>query len=1059
MRFGILGATEVYPADGRRLTVGGPRLRALLVLLLLDAGRVVPRQRLTDDLYGAKPPAGVANALQSQVSRLRQVLSAGPVDPVEFHPAGYRLAVDPEDVDAHQFIRLADAGRAALGAGDPRRAADLLREALALWRGEPLADVTDAPFAAAQAARLRDRRLGATEDRIEAELRLGAAPGSSSARALVTELRELVAADPLRERLHGQLMRALHADGRRSEALAAFAELRRLLAEELGTDPSAELVALHAALLRDEVESRAEAAPSRLPPLPGQLSSFVGREEELRRLGGLLGEARLVTLQGPGGVGKTRLALEAAARHGGEVCLVELAALPAGADVAPAVLAALDLRDAALRVPGGGPRDVTDRLVAALGDRRLLLLLDNCEHVVADAARLTARLLRAAPMVRVLATSREPLGLTGEMLCPVVGLPVPSECAAPELAREYAAVRLFADRATDVAPGFTVDAGTVAAVLRICRNLDGLPLAIELAAARLRALPVAEVAARLDDRFRLLNRGSRVAEPRHQTLRAVVRWSWDLLDEPERRLARRLSVFAGSADLAAIERICGPLGADALDVLTGLVEKSLVDAADGRFRMLETVRAFAAEQLAEAGEADRLRRAHAAYFLDLARAGDVGLRGATQLDWLRRLDADRDDLLAALRRSVAGGDTGMALRLVAALSFYWWLRGLRGEGAALAGRLVDRLGGPPPGLAEEYALCLLVAAVSGAGGAHPPQVGAASDILWELGRPPVYPFLLYLSGTAAGPPPRERISMLYAGQTRAVLLGADPWSQALGSLGTAMVRLLDGRYDEARAELTAAYDGFRTIGERWGMILVLSTLAEVAYRVGDPAAAAGPMAEALRLADELGSALDMAELLRTRADGRLGVGDLDGAGTDYQQVVEAAKPAGAAELVAAAHYGLGEIARRCGDLDRARQLCEQAVAECPAGWFGAEVVRLAALVALGQIADTVGDAPTARARYREVLGATLGVWDVPTVGAAVEGLVRPALRRGEAERAALLLGAASALLRGTGAAPAAQAAPVAAAARAEIGDARFERAFVLGAGLDREQALALLDGR
>ncbi|MET7750470.1 BTAD domain-containing putative transcriptional regulator [Micromonospora sp. NPDC005367] len=1051
MRFGILGATEVYPADGRRLTIGGARLRALLALLLLDAGRVVPRERLIDGLYGADPPARAANALQSQVSRLRHLLSSGPVDPVEFHPAGYRLAVDPDDVDAHRFTRLVDAGRLALAAGDHVRAVGELREALALWRGEPLADVTDAPFASAHAARLRDRRLTATEDRIEAELALAGAP--EAVRPLVTELRELIAAHPLRERLHGQLMRALHADGRRAEGLAVFADLRRLLADELGTDPSAELVALHTALLRDAAD--AAPVPPRLPPLPGQLTSFVGREEELRRLAKLLAEARLVTLHGPGGVGKTRLAVETAGRYDGDVCLVELAALPPGAEVAPAVLAALNLRDTALRVPGG-PRDATERLVAALADRRLLLVLDNCEHVIDDAARFTARLLGIASSVRVLATSREPLGLTGEALCPVLGLPVPPDGTEPEQAHRYAAVRLFADRAADVAPGFTVEPGTVTEVLRICRTLDGLPLAIELAAARLRALPVAEVAARLDDRFRLLNRGSRGAAPRHQTLRAVVRWSWDLLDEPERRLAQRLSVFAGDSDLAAIERICAPLGAEVLDVLTGLVEKSLVEAGDGRFRMLETVRAFAAERLAEAGEADQLRRAHVAYFLDLARAADAGLRGPAQLDWLRRLDADRDDLHAALHRSIAGGDVTSGLRLVAALAFYWWLRGLRGEGAALAVRLVDRLDGPPAGLAEEYALGLLVAALGVSGGENRTDVGTAGDILWSLGRPPRHPFLLYLSGMTAGPPSRQRMSVLLSVEKRRAMLGTDAWSEALGSLGVALVWLLDGRYDEARAELTTAFDGFRAIGERWGMILALTTLGEAAYRAGDPAAATGPMARALRLADELGSTLDTAELLRTRADGRLGVGDLDGAEADYRQVVAIAQPAGAPEVVAAAHYGLGETARRRGALDEARRFCEQAVADCPTGWFGAEVVRLAALVALGQIADASGDARAARGRYQEALGATVGMWDAPTVSAAVDGLIGPVLRRGDGDRAALLLGAVSAVLTGTGAEAVAHAAAVTGSARAEIGADRFERAFTRGAELGRERALALL---
>ncbi|MGI5151242.1 AfsR/SARP family transcriptional regulator [Plantactinospora sp. CA-294935] len=1115
MRFGILGATEVYAGDGRRLVVGGPRLRALLVLLLLDADRVVSADRLIQGLYGDSPPARAANALQSQVSRLRQVLAGvdGAEPLVEFHPAGYRIAVDPEDVDLHRFTRLVADGQRVLAGGDRRHAVELLRAALRLWRGEPLADVREAPFARAQAVRLDELRLAAVEDRVAAELDL-AGPGPS-----VAELRELVTAYPLRERLRGQLIRALHAGGRRAEALASFEEARRLLAEELGTDPSPELAALHVAVLRDDPDllpagrrpdqsrrvpagpmpadaaagpAPAEtvtgpvpvgaAAPVGGPPgpvaevsrpgagvpaadagvpgpaagLPGQLSSFVGREEELGRVGKLLGEARLVTLHGPGGAGKTRLAIEAAGQQPGDVYLVELAAVTAGADVASAVLAALNLRDAALRGQGG-PRDAADRLITALAERNLLLVLDNCEHLVADAARLVARLLGACPKVRVLATSREPLGLTGEALCPVSGLALPPAETTAGAAPAYAAVRLFADRAADVSPGFAVSPDNLPAVLRICRTLDGLPLAIELAAARLRALPVSEVAARLDDRFRLLTRGSRVAQPRHQTLRAVVRWSWDLLDEAEQRLARRLTVFAGGADLDAVERVCGPLDADVLDLLSSLVDKSLVEAGGGRFRMLETVRAFGAERLAEAGEADDLRRAHAAYFLELARAGDLRLRGADQLDWLRRLDGYRDDLHAALRRSMAAADVATALKLVSALSFYWWLRGLRGEGAALAAQLVEQLDGtPPPDLAEEYALCLLHASLGGYG-SGPQGVEPAATILWSLGRPPRQPFLLYLSGVANGPPPDLVDTLLATPEGWAGLLGTDPWSRALGALGLGMVWMLEGRYEAAHAKLGEALADFRAIGERWGTILVLTILTELAYRRRDHTHTE-LVDEALRLADELGSMLDMAELLRTRGDGRLSVDDLEGADGDYQRVVELAPPAGAPELLAAAHLGLGEIARRRGDLGRARRLCEQALAECPTGWFGAEGIRLAALVALGQILAAIGDTVGSQASFRQVLRATVGVWELSTLTIAVDGLVGPVLRSGDAERAGRLLGAISVLQGGVGSAGAIGAAPVAAATRARLGDPAYQRVLARGAALTREEALATLDG-
>ncbi|GGZ12166.1 hypothetical protein GCM10010300_65460 [Streptomyces olivaceoviridis] len=577
MRFGILGPVEIRTDDGTPLDPGGPRPRALLTLLLLDAGRAVSVERLLDGLYGAEPPAGAMGALQSQVSRLRRRLA--PHAGVDAVPAGYALAVAPDAVDVHRFARLAAEGRTALTAGDHQRAAVLLRDALSLWRGPALPDLPDAHT---DRARLEELRLAVVQDRTDAELGLGGGP------KLVPGLRALLRERPLDERLYGQLMRALHAAGRSAEALAVFEEARRSLADELGADPSPALSALHLDLLRDGSQT-----PAR-PRLPAQLTRFVGREPELARIDRALTDSRLVTLTGPGGVGKTRLALEAAARAwtdasatrsatgadtrpaaARDVCLVELAPLTDGARIPYAVPAALGARDG-FRSPA---TDALDRLLAALADREVLLVLDNCEHLVESAARTTALLLGACPGVRVLATGRESLGITGEVLVPVPPLP------------EEPAVRLLLDRARAVRPDFDGHAR----VAEICRALDGLPLAIELAAARLRTLSVDELADRLHDRFRVLARGDRAKAPRHRTLRAVVEWNWELLDAAERDLASRLTVCAGGATLDAVAAVCGVPYPE--DPLASLVEKSFLEVSDGRYRMLETIRAFAAESL------------------------------------------------------------------------------------------------------------------------------------------------------------------------------------------------------------------------------------------------------------------------------------------------------------------------------------------------------------------------------------------------------------------------------------------------------------------------------
>jgi predicted ATPase/DNA-binding SARP family transcriptional activator len=1065
--FGILGATEVRGTDGSPTAVGGPRVRSLLALLLLDAGHLVTAERLIDGLYGEDPPRDAANALQSQVSRLRRGLG-GDGALVEFHPAGYRLAVDPDSeehmVDVHRFGRLAGEGRRALAAGDHAKAAELLRTALDLWRGPALADVMDAPFAAAQAARLDEQRLAAVEDHAEAALALG------GHRELVAELHDLVAAHPLRERARGLLMRALYGSGRQAQALEVFEDARRRLADELGTDPSAELAEIHLAVLRGDPSLTAPAART-LPPTsaptgpPAQLTSFVGRDEELRRIAKSLADGRLVTLIGPGGAGKTRLAIEAAAREQGEVCFVDLAPLgsrstepgtsspAAGTTVPQAVVSALGLRETGLLPSSTGADhqpDPVGRLIAALADRRTLLVLDNCEHVIDEAARLINRLLGACPGVRVLATSREPLAITGESLRPVPPLALPPSGVPPGDALGYPAVRLFADRAAAVRPEFELAEANADGVVRICAALDGLPLAIELAAARVRSLPVAEIEGRLTDRFRLLSRGSRTAAPRHQTLYAVVKWSWDLLDEAERTLARRLTVFAGGATPQAAAQVCDLPAEEVDELLAGLVDKSLVELADGRFRMLDTIRAFCAEQLAEAGERERLRRAHAAFFLDLARSAEPRLYRAEQLEWLARLAAEHGNLLGALRWAIASktaADTDLALRLVAALSSYWYLRGLRSESAPLAVELLDSIGPEPPeGLAEEYVLCVLNAVASGAQeAALGPHWARMKSIVTTWDSPPRHSFVIVLWAQAVG--------ISGADMLDESVLGDDPWSQALAQVGGGFLGLYGGDMTVAEREFDLALDGFRSIGDRWGMATALDTLSLLADWRGDAERARALLDEALDLLGQLGALEELAGLWNRRAEGLLRSGAPAAARADYEHGLEVARRGGAPDLVAGAHRGLAEIARLDGDLAEARDLYELALSESPSGWIGMDETRLRILIGLGWLDVTEGRAGEALARHREALTGALAQLNFPCAAGAIEGLSGVALLEGDGERAALLLGAGAAL-RGVSVPGDPDVDRVVAGSRRLIGAAAYAAAYERGAALSRDEALA-----
>ncbi|TDC97825.1 BTAD domain-containing putative transcriptional regulator [Actinomadura sp. 7K507] len=1045
MRFGVLGPVEVC-ADGVAVPVGGPRVRALLAMLLLDAGRVVAHERLIDGLYGDEPPDGAANALQSQVSRLRRGL--GDTGLVEGHPAGYRIAVDPDDVDVHRFGLLAAGGREALAAGEFARAAGLFREALALWRGPALADL-GAPFAGPQVARLDEERASVVEEYGDAAVKDG------DAGAVVPALRELVDAQPLRERARATLMRALHAEGRQAEALAVFEEGRRILADELGADPSRELADVHVAILRGEGGETVR------PRLPAQLTSFVGRETELRRVGKMLAAGRLVTLLGPGGAGKTRLAVEAARREDGEVCFVDLAPVDPG-DVPKALLGALGLRAAGVRPVPGLPADTEERLITGLEGRRLLLVLDNCEHVVAAVAALTHRLLRACPGLRVLATSRESLGITGEALWPVPPLEPPPDGATEAELAAYPAVRLFLDRAEAVRPDFVMEGDAVG---RICRALDGLPLAIELAAARLRSLPVAQVATRLDDRFRLLSRGDRTAAPRHQTLRAVVEWSWDLLDEAERTLARRLTVFSGGFTLEAAMGVCDLGDTDDTDELVaGLADKSLLQAGGDRYRMLDTVRAFCAERLAEAGETERFEEAHARYFLGLAREADPRLRGAAQLEWLGVLAAEHGNLHAALRRSVRR-DPATALRLTASLTWYWLLRG-RIEGASLASELLDVVGEPPEGLYEEYALCATNAVSGGVTGERAAGwLDRATVLLRRVEGPLRYPATLVMLAMISGPAADygffaglDTAGQDAAGQTGAVQTGDDPWTKALLSMGAGFLAQI--HYDLADAEeaCAEAVRGFRACGDRWGTASSLDALAQVADLRGDRDRALALQEEALELVEQLGALEDTADLLYQRALTHLHGGDLDAAHAGYERGLEPARRAGAPEKIAGGYQGLGEVARLRGDAAGARRLYETALARCTSERFTAAEVRGSALVGLARLAAAEGDRGRALDLFHEALDASSDRPIHAYQAIAAIGLADVAVAEGDGERAARLLGFAAALRRGRIPGDP-DAGRVAAAARALLGGAAYEAVFAEAAALPRPRAFALLTHR
>src|SRR6516225_9396337 len=944
LSIGLLGPLQVRDGAGRTVHVGGRQLRVLLILLALEAGRVVPSGSLADQIWPEEPPANPGNALQTLVSRLRAELRRASVDhAIESHPAGYRLAVPPDAVDALAFETLAARGRRVLADGDPRKSAAVLRSALASWRGQPLADAAGYDFADATAAKLTELRSSMLADRIEADLALG--EGAS----LVGELRVLLSADPLAERFRAQLMRALYAAGRQAEAIAVYHEGRELLADQLGVDPSAQLEQVYLGILRGPAASPAAsreqasdperaAVPAHSPPsaarVQSPLTSFVGRDEDLSRVLKNLRAARLVTLTGPGGVGKTRLATEASGRLGAAAWFRPLAPVADPADVAYTVLDALGIREPVIArraaEPGTGP---LDRLTAALGDRDEVLILDNCEHVIEAAAALAGHVLAACPRVRILATSRQPLRIDGETLCPVPPLPIPVASSAPVAVASYDSVRLLRDRAVAVRPDFELGEANATAVARICRALDGMPLAIELAAVWLRTLTPAQLAERLDDRFALLTGGSRTALPRHRTLRAVVDWSWELLSASEQVLARRLAVFPGGTTLLAAERVCADdllPPAAVLPALSGLVDKSILgvgECQDGlppRYRMLETVRAYGLERLADAGEDAAVRDAFAAYCLDLAETADPGLRAAGQRRWLRELTAEQDNLHAALRWTIARQEADTALRLVRALGWYWMLRGQPGEPQALARQVLAL---EPREQTPRMAEARVISAITAAGDSweidtvRPALAAAVADLTrWSPDTAPSHPV------AAMGEP---MLALYDRDPDRAFtafdryLTSEDAWVRAAVPLLRGTFGSMLGRMDWAESDCRDALAAFRALGEAWGTAAVLMQLAEFARLRGEHAAALAALEEAEALGQKLGAWGDLTHIDGKLAAVRLRLGDLAGARADLERAEREEAARGIGHSDSATWLGLvrAELLYREGDTAAAGRIC------------------------------------------------------------------------------------------------------------------------------------------
>lgn len=1026
----ILGPIEARLGE-RRLPLAGRRQRTVLARLAIDANRVVAADRLVEAGWGDAPPAGVRNTLQGYVARLRRTLPAPAAgNRIETAEPGYVLHLGPQELDASVFENALAEGRRAMAAGRPAAAADVLDRALARWRGSPLADLGDFPWLVTERARLEERRLEGRELLVEARLAAGQLAATVAAASALTE------ESPLRERGWELEMLALYRAGRQADALAAYHRVRRLLAEELGVDPGPGLRSLEERILQQDpsllatgasVDAASTAARhSRPHRLPVQRTSFVGREAEMAVLAGHLREAALVSVVGVGGSGKTRLALELASRlenaFGDGAWLVSLEGITDADSVARAAAEALGVREE----PG---RPLEHGVADAIGDRELLLVLDNCEHLLDGVAALVAGLLTACPRLRVLATSREPLAIAGELVfgLPPLAVPDRDDVDAEELVRADAA-KLFLARARSAAPGFTLHPDHVPDLLRLLRRLDGLPLAVELAATRVRALGLRQILRQLERPGGDLQAGGRVGPERQRSIGATVAWSYRLLTQPERELLGRLSVFGGSFDLEAATAICSDAVLDeaqVVELIVGLVDRSLVirttvEAGEGgAYRLLDTIRRFAGERLAEGNVGDAVRDRHAAYFTRLARRAEAELRGPDQHEWAARLDEVRPDLSAALTWSLAHRRLDDALWLAASLRVYWEMRGHVGEGLGWLRRALQAAG-DAPSPARANALIQAADLATGMGDHRHAEalLAEACRLTRRLGLPGLRADMHHVNG----------------------ILGK-----------------YQGQYRRARVHLRRSAGLNRRIGRRWHLAQALHHLGMVMGYQGRYAEARRFHAESLELDEQLGDADSRAAALRAMSVVAIDEGQLEEAARLAQEAMTTFERLGSVLNAAHARYTLGDVARLGGRLVEADALYEESIPVLRAGGDRrcvASTLRNRGLVALGR-----SSVEEAQAHLRESLALRLDLDDRAGVAETFEGLAALAARRGETASAARLYGAAAALRAAIGSVRSPREATAIAAAerrlRRRMGPAAFDHLRGEGSAMNTEEAAAL----